>query len=224
MSRISPLLFHKPGMPDAIEHPLFHKHGISEVIEHQKNELRKAVGGLSRVELEKDHSELAEMLAAKFNIKVPVVLEDKIEVTEDEPLVNSSGDPMQSMPDPSRPFHVPGFRVTVHIPFEGEGWLFDVQPAASSLNPPRGQVRGTELLLVREVSAERQAALKAEIDQDLASVKNCLECLRPSAQQLANELKQMASQEIAKRQQQLASQSELMSSLGFPKRTKRPKK
>ncbi len=224
MSRISPLLFHKHGMSDAIEHPLFHKHGMSEVIEHQKHELRKAVEGLSRAELEKDHSKLAKALAAKFTIKVPVLLEGQIEVTEDESQVDGSGDPMQSMPDPSRPFYVPGLRVTVHVPFEGDGWMFDVQPDASPSNPPRGQVQGVELLLIKEVSAERQAALKTEINQDLASVRKCLECLAPSAQELGSELKQIASQEISKRQQQLASQTELISSLGFPRRTKRPKK
>ena len=222
MSRISPLLLHKQGMPDEVEHVLFRKHAIFNVIEQQKSELRKAVARLSRIELEKDHSELTEELSAKCSIKIPVLHDNQIEVTDEETQVDVSRDPVRCMPDPSRPFFVSGVRITVHVPFEGDGWLFDVQPTTYSLSPPSGIIQGAELLLIKDVPPERQAALKAEINQDLANVKKYLECLAPSVHQLAADLKQIASQEISRRQQQLASQADLISSLGFLKRAKEP--
>jgi hypothetical protein len=209
-------------MPDEVEHVLFRKHAIFNVIEQQTSELQNSIARLSRVELEKDHSVLAEELAAKCSLKIPVLLEDQIVVTDDETQIDASPDPVRSIPDPSRPFFVSGVRITVHVPFEGDGWLFDVHPTTHSLNPPSAKVQSAEILLVKYVPPERQAALKAEINQDLENVKKCLECLAPSVRELAADLKQIAMQEISRRQQQLASQADLISSLGFPKRTGKP--
>ena len=82
-----------------------------------------------------------------------------------------------------------GVVLTIHIPFEGDGGLFQVRPSTFDYNPPLGEVVGQELCLEFMLSGE---TLQPEIQKTIAAVKKYLDWQRSSAPQLHNELVQQA--------------------------------
>jgi hypothetical protein len=199
---------------------LFNNASIHDVIENQKRQLADAASKLTPQELQKDDAELIEMLVRKYDAQIPVLHEDGIEVEEEEVKIDVSGDPNRIFFDRSEPHYVVGSRITVHVPFTGDGGFFNVQPSTFNMNPPRGRVDGKELLLNFEVVVERKASVKSEIDSTLRDIKEYLGWLSPSAAQLTEALRTVAGQALAKRRSDVGARSELLNSLGYPVRKK----
>jgi len=125
---------------------LFNKVDIFHVTEHQKHELKAKFEQLSQRDLEDDT--LAARLVEEFSINVPTLSEAEKYATTKEKQIDVSGDPTRFIRDRSRPFYKTGTEVTIHVPFQGDPGLFDVQPTSFNLNPPFGDVEDHELLLV----------------------------------------------------------------------------
>lgn len=162
--------------------------------------------------------DVVKRLVDEFDISVPVLHEDRMELTEEEVDIDVSRDPNRPFVDRSRPFYIKGLRITVHVPFTGDGGLFEVQPASFTLNPPRGDVKSKELHLVYEVSEERAAALKSTIDEQIRSIKSYLLNLGTSVDQFRTELALLASAEWKARKESFSSRETVLSSLNIPRR------
>jgi hypothetical protein len=143
--------------------------------------------------------------------------EEKIEATERDVDVDVSGDPNRVFFDSSEPFYVAGTEITVHVPFVGDAELFNVQPQTYNLNPPRAEVVGKELQLVFRL-VQGQGDIKREYEDVLHRIREHLDWLRPSAEQLKKELRQLAVSEIQRRKQQFGQKKAAVTSLGVPMR------
>jgi hypothetical protein len=65
-----------------------------------------------------------------------------------------------------------GTKVVVHIPFIGDTELFRVAPTTGNLNPPKAEVRGSEILIEWQGPADEPHVVKARIDGVVAQLKD----------------------------------------------------
>lgn len=70
---------------------------------------------------------------------------------------------------------VPGLDVKKTIPFDGDPQLFKLQPDQFDLNPPRGEVRGSELIIGMTVRETESEAAIRYIEDTLAAVRRYLD-------------------------------------------------
>lgn len=195
---------------------LFRGVSIFDVIANQVEVLKSAVRKLSEQDL-RDEERLIEQLVKQFEITVPTLDETRVEATEREIQLDVSRDPNRLIFDRSRPFYIPATEVTIHVPFTGEAPLFDVQPTTFNLNPPMGEVVNQELQ-VKFTMFQGSPDVKPQYTQAIQQIKQHLDWLRPSADQLKGSLRQAATSEIQQRKQQLSSRKGALESLGIPMR------
>jgi hypothetical protein len=112
-------------------------------MEQMQRQLRHAFKQLPQSALDDDH--LPERLSNEYGLNVPVLDETKKHATTQEVDIDVSQDRLRLIWDRSKPFYVRGTEITIHVPFEGDPSLFEVQPATHNLNPPLGDVEGKEL-------------------------------------------------------------------------------
>jgi hypothetical protein len=194
------------------QHPLFSRNSIFDVVEHQQRELREAFKKVPQSALA--DADLPETLAQRFELNVPVLADADKKHTTKEVEVDVSQDPRRFIHDRSRAFYVPGTEITIHIPFKGDAALFDVHPTTYNLNPPIGDFNERELQFVYTIIEPTD--ITPELDRTIGQVKQHLEWLRPSAEQLKSQLLQLANSLIHERQQRTASVGKMVANLGIP--------
>jgi hypothetical protein len=192
---------------------LFHKADIFSVSEYQKQQLKAKFQQLTQRDLEDDS--LASRLVDEFSINVPTLFDAEKYVTTREKQIDVSRDPTRMIFDRSRPFYMTGTEITVHVPFQGDPALFEVQPSSFNLNPPLGDIEDHELLLVYDVLSP-ELNVNAEVERNLAQVRQYLDWLRPSGEQLRRGLEQLIQSLLAQRKQQISSHARVVQSLGIP--------
>jgi hypothetical protein len=201
--------------------PLFNSVGVFAVIENQKEELRKAFQGVEDTELDADPVAVATRLIEQFSINVPILDEQKKYALTREIQVDVSRDQRRRIYDRSRPFYITGTEVRIVVPFQGDAGLFDVQPTMFTLNPPFGEVHDQELNLVYELT---DAAFDVEgaADRTIGQVKQYLQSLQDSAEQLKHDLHQLVNSLIEGRKQERGTHSQIVASLKIPVKQAKP--
>jgi len=197
--------------------PLFNRVDIFSVIEHQKQELKNAFQKVTNSELDADPVAIAARLIEQFSINVPVLDEDKKYALTKETQVDVSQDPRRFISDRSQPFYIAGTEVRVAIPFHGDAGLFDVQPTSFTLNPPFGEIRDHELHLVYQLT-DAQFDVEATANRTIGEVKQYLQNLQGSAEQLKNEVQQLVNALVAKRKQERGTHAQIVAGLKIPVR------
>jgi hypothetical protein len=130
---------------------LFNKYQIFGVIQGQTEAVKKRVQSIApNTLLNASEHDLVQALIEEFRLNVPVIKDADIYIAHSgEAQVDVSRDPMRMIPDPSRPFYVPGNKTVIAVPFEGDAEFFKIQPQTYSLSPPRAEIekgRGTNFL------------------------------------------------------------------------------
>ncbi len=201
--------------------PPFCRVDIFGVIEHQKQELKNAFQKVTNAELDADPVATAARLIEQFSINVPVLDEEKRYALTKETQVDVSDDPRRFIRDRSRPFYIAGTEVRVAIPFHGDAGLFDVQPTSFNLNPPFGEIRDHELHLVYQLT-DAQFDIEAAANRTIGQVKQYLQNLQGSAEQLKTDIQQLVNALIAKRKQERGTHSQIVAGLKIPVRQAPP--
>ncbi|RLB02440.1 MAG: hypothetical protein DRG59_12690, partial [Deltaproteobacteria bacterium] len=126
------------------------KGNLRDFFEHRKLELKREVEKLdSNYILTISEEDFCQYLITKYSLRPPEIHEDKIYVYDQkEVVVDVSKDPMRAIFDRSKPFYIKGVQVTVAVPFEGDGELFQYKPSRSTRRPPCGKIRGQEIHLI----------------------------------------------------------------------------
>ena len=199
---------------------LFHSVGIFDVIEHGKAQVKELVRQLPTSEIEAEG--IAERVIAPLLLDIPVLDEAAKYAESREIDVDVSGDPMRMIFDRSQPFYIKGTEITVAIPFKGDPKAFQIQPTTYNLNPPSGHVHDHELRLVFTITNPGMN-INAEVDRTVNQVKEYLDWLRPSAEQMKRDLMQLAQSLISQRKQQASEHAQIVGGLGIPIRQAQPK-
>jgi len=201
--------------------PLFHRKGrLSDFLGHKRDALRKEIESY-----EKDHilkvseEDLCQHLVSKYALEAPKIHEEKMYVHDSTDIdVDVSRDPRGSIFERAGPGYIKGTRVTIVIPFEGDGDLFQYRPSTSEYTPPRGEVIGQEVRLIYETVEHDPVKFKREHERELNKVKRYLEWVRGNVQSFNDQLESFVRESIARRKKKLMDDSGLVAALGIPVR------
>jgi hypothetical protein len=108
---------------------------------------------------------------------------------------------------------VPGLRATKTIPFTGDPTLWHLRTNPYNLNPPHGEVRGSNLIIGVEVPAQQANEAKQYIDETIAKLPEYLERQRAQIEPYNNGIAGNAVALIVQRRSRLSQASDLLNKL-----------
>lgn len=160
-------------------------------------------------------NDLAAYFAEKYCIEPPALQNDRITTRVEEAQVDVSRDPSRYIRDRSGPFHVPGTRFVINVPFTGDADLFRCQPSQFTLSPPNGTVSGQVLTLSYTSPEPEEAALKQWRDRTLEGIRGYLATIAKDVEPFNARLADTARSRIEARRERLLKSQGLAASLGF---------
>lgn len=198
---------------------LFFRTDLFSVQEHQRQEILNEIARMDGNRLlNSNPDDLTAYFAEKYSINVPTLDKAGMQADQKEAQIDVSGDPRRMISNRSRPFYVPGTRITVWIPFDGDADLFKVRPNNYTMSPPRGRVVDQTLEFALEGTNITADQARAEIDQWLNSVEQYLSWHRDGLRGFNEGIASLARDAIMKRRAKLLADQRLVESLGIPLR------
>lgn len=196
---------------------LFCTHDLSQSLRSTADEIRREVESLPPDRLlNTSPDDLKNYLASKYCVGPICLLRDQWYTDHHETQVDVRYDSNRWIDDKSRPFMVPGERVEVRVPFEGDAELFYAQPNTSTSNPPRALIEKNELVLRYDSPVDAPRDVRPMIDRTLADIDQYLGWQRSMIDAHNNGLSVIAEQAIQQRRERLLAQSQRAASLGIP--------
>jgi hypothetical protein len=185
--------------------------GLDDFLRHQVDLLRGKVDVLpEKFFSEKTDAEIAAYVAKEeaiqpltvdFSAAKPNVQETQVEV-HDQFGFNRG------------PIRVPGLLATKSIPFKGDPGLWFLRTNPFTMNPPRGEVRGNNLVVGISVPTAQADEGARYIAQAIAQIPQYLQLQETQIAQHNGSLVQHAMQWIKARRQRLGSASDMLKKLG----------
>jgi hypothetical protein len=124
-------------------------------------------------------------------------------------------------PFPSSPGRsIPGYRIIVHIPFNGDGAVFRLAPSTYTTTVPIAQVGDQELIHVIEYPHDQQANIKASTDNLVSEVEKHLQWANGDIEQYNTKLEHRARTAIQDRRERVKRHREHLATTGLPTRPK----
>jgi hypothetical protein len=198
---------------------LFCTYDLGDILRNSGDEMRREVESLDANRLLNTALEdLKNYLVGKYRVEPIRLLRDQWYADTRETQVDVRYDPNRWIDDKSRPFMVPGERVEVRVPFEGESELFYAQPNTSTTSPPRAVIEKQELALRYDSAADAPREVRPLIDRALTEIEQYLGWQRGMIDAHNNGLPAVAAQAIEQRRARLLAQSQRVASLGIPVR------
>jgi hypothetical protein len=212
-----------------VEHYLFSKADVHTVLEHQKDLFNQALQNLPAETIHqmcKEFGEGSEPTLRAFVdehwLHVPVIDDAKIECVEDvEARVDERGNPNRMIRDYDTPFYVPGRRVTLAAPFEGDAVFFDIPPTPYTQPFPGPEIVDKEV----RVTYERESpvdyeAIKRVFIRTLGEINHHLRLLSESVSHFNGELTGTGRRYALERKTRLDKDAAGMEKFGIPRRKK----
>ena len=198
---------------------LFCTHDLSQSLRSTADGIRREVESLAPDRLlNTAPGDLKNYLAAKYRVEPIRLLRDQWYADHHETQVDVRYDSNRWIDDKSRPVMVPGERIEVRVPFEGEAELFYAQPNTSTTSPPRALIEKNELVLRYDSPADAPRDVRPLIDGTLVEIEQYLGWQRSMVDAHNNALTSIAEQAIQQRRERLLAQSRRAASLGIPVR------
>ena len=163
---------------------LFNRPSLGNLIGSYPRAIQAEVDGWERNKaLAASESDLIDYLVAKYFLDAPTLLpREQWESVADEVAVDVSHDRMRVPFRDGRRILIPGHRVAVRVPFDGDGDLFDFQPSTRTFNPPRATVSKRDSALTFTVTVPHDTAdaerVREDIDREVAKTDSYLACVR----------------------------------------------
>ena len=154
---------------------LFCTHDLSQSLRNTADEVRREVESLAPDRLlNTAPDDLKNYLATKYRVEPIRLLRDQWYADHQEAQVDVRYDSNRWIDDKSRPVMVPGERIEVRVPFEGEAELFYSQPNSSTSSPPRAILDKNELVLRYDSPADAPRDVRPLIDRTLVEIEQYL--------------------------------------------------
>lgn len=160
--------------------------------------------------------DLKKYLVDKYIVMPITLLRDQWYADHQDVPVDVRHDRRRWIDDRSRPAMVPGERVDVRIPFQGEAELFYAKANTFTMNPPRAVIEKNELLLRIESPADQPRDVRPLVDRTLADIEQHLGWQRPMIEAHNVALLDAVEQAIHQRRSRLLAQSQRAEALGIP--------
>lgn len=197
---------------------LFASYDLRAIIENQRNLLRQEVERMDANRLlNTSPSDLSRYLVEKYNLTAPVLKRDAWSAEEQEIQIDVRNDPYRGIMDRSRPCLIPGQRVTVEVPFEGEAELLYAQASSVSTMHPRAEVRGNSIFLEFDIAHDaQQRDIKQETEKILNDIDQHLGWVRADVNGFNQGLAAETDRAIASRRERILANQGRAASLGIP--------
>lgn len=163
--------------PRYVDDLLFYRGGeLRHALETQRMKMREAVEAEAEESLKQaDVAGWAAALAHQFAVACPVLKTNDVWMEPAKPVkIDMSWDRSRDFRDTSYARNFPGERIVVHVPFEGEPDVFKLRTSTFSLNPPRGQVKGSDLLLTIDYPRDQVPNVGAHSESFIGQVNQYL--------------------------------------------------
>lgn len=205
------------GTIDKSKGLLFVTHDLDQSMRLTMEKMRQEVEGLDENRLlNTAPDDLTRYLVEKYGITPITLLRDQWYADHEDAPVDVRHDRMRWIDDRSRPAMVPGERVEVRVPFEGEPELFYAKANTFSMNPPRAVIEKNEIVLRYDTPADQPRDIRALVEQTLKDIEQHLGWQRPMIDAHNNSLPAAAEQAIHQRRERLLAQSHRAEALGIP--------
>lgn len=199
---------------------LFSKGDIFSAVQGQGEVVKKKVQSIPpNTLLNASEQDLVQALVEEFRLNVPVINDQDIYIADaSETQVDVSRDPTRRLyyDHHSGPAYVPGNRTVIAVPFEGDAGFFKIRPQAYTLNPPRGEITETAILLTYVRTDQNAAAVKQEYQATVLSIKQYLSSLSGSAAQFNAQLESLVTSQLKARKDRLLADAGMTAALGLP--------
>lgn len=197
---------------------LFASYDLRAIIENKRNSLRHEVEQMDANRLlNTSPSDLSRYLVEKYNLTAPVLKRDAWSAEECETQIDVRNDPDRWITDRSRPCLIPGQRVTVDVPFDGEPELFYARPSSFSSMLPRAEIRGNSIFLKLDIAHDGpQRDIKQEANKILNDIEQHLTWVRNDVNGFMQGLAGEADRAIASRRERILANQGRAASLGIP--------
>lgn len=197
---------------------LFSSHDLRDLTERRMSAMRSEVDSLEPNRLlNTSPADLARYLVEKFGLEAPRLLRDEWTAEEAETQIDVRHDQRRHVRDRSRPCLVPGQRIEVEVPIQGETELMYARASTFNFSPPRAAIRGGSLRITIEIphdAADRD--LRGEIDKTLSDVDEHLSWIRNDLAGFNGSLPAAAEQAVGARRQRVLANQGRAASLGIP--------
>lgn len=196
---------------------LFASRDLRELLDQRMAAMRSEVENLDANRLlNTSPTDLAEYLVEKYSLEVPSLRLQDWSADEYESRIDVSQDPNRWIRDRNRPFYIPGQRIEIEVPFDGEPELLYARASQFTSNPPRAIVRNQVLLLVYEMTHDTQHDLRPEIDRTLVTIDQHINWVRRDVDGFNRSVLAEAQQAIEQRRQRLLANQGRVAGLGIP--------
>lgn len=205
------------GSIDKSKGLLFVTHDLDHSLRSTMQAMRQEVESLDENRLLNTVlDDLKKYLIEKHSVTPITLLRDQWYADHQDVQVDVRHDQMRWIDDRSRPARVPGERIDVRIPFEGEPELFYAKANTSTMNPPRAVIEKSELLLRFESPVDQPRDVRPLVDRIVADIEQHLGWQRPMIEAHNLALPNAAEQAIQQRRNRLLDQSQRAEALGIP--------
>lgn len=201
---------------------LFNRGELRLALEAQLKKIHEAVeaepeGSLKQADVE----EWAAALAHHFAVACPSLQNDDVwREPVKEVTVDVSGDRGRyfSHPHSDLARNFPGYRVVVHVPFEGDPGVFSLRPSSFTLNPPRGQVIDGDLVLTIEYARDTEPDIDGKVNTFINSVTQWLGFALGDSDAFNGTLEEQALRAIEARRQRIEQRDAHLAKSSIPER------
>lgn len=205
------------GSIDKSKGLLFCTHDLSQILRNTVAALRNELESLDGNRfLNTAPSDLRDYLSAKYRVEPLRLIREDWYADLHETQVDVRHDSNRWIRDKSRPVMVPGERVEVRVPFEGEAELFYAKADQFTLSPPRAVIEKNELVLHYESPADAPRDIRPLVDRTLNEIEEHIGWQAVMLSAHNNSLQGVAEQAIEQRRARLLAQSTRAAALGIP--------
>jgi hypothetical protein len=197
---------------------LFAHDKLSEYLAHRRAAMLEEIERYDRNKLLNSNQEaLRDYFVEKFGCDIPELHEGELRADESEARIDVSRNFDRMISDRSRPFYVPGTRITLILPFSGEAELLGYTPSTRFMGAvPSARVEGNTIIMDYTASEPDEMALSRWKNETLSMLRQYAGWLKADLEAFNRELRSAAGQSIERRRQRLLRSQGLAASLGVP--------
>jgi hypothetical protein len=196
---------------------LFASLDLRKMLEQRNSALRSEVEQLEPNRLlNTAPADLTKYLVDKYTLEVPQLKKDEWSADEREAQIDVRHDQNRWIRDRSQSSYIPGQRIKIEIPFDGEAELLYARASTFSSSSPRAQVRGQSLFLTFELAHDAQRDIRPEIDRTLGEIDQHLGWVQNDVDGFNRSLEGCAYAAIENRRQRILANQGRVASLGIP--------
>ena len=162
--------------------------------------------------------DLIEDALARATFRIPTIVDEQIyaEETEVDRVVESRSYDVFNDLGPGVRRSIKQHLVVFHVPFEGNGEYFKIQPSQSMHPGPRGIVARDELIVPLPTTNRTSDQLKADFEATLSSIKQHLAILERDLAASRAQVEVFVRSFIPQRRAEILRNKNLVASLGYP--------